>query len=123
MQYSLLSQYMINAGQRIETILDSPPILCPANPQTPDSYDIRFSDVSFAYSTHDVLSHIDLSIREKTMTALEMCIRDRCHTVNPNIHLMIQKSGADDEKAHDFTAQNEPMVEVGFNLEIGRAHV
>ena len=70
MQYSLLSQYMINAGQRIETILDSPPILCPANPQTPDSYDIRFSDVSFAYSTHDVLSHIDLSIREKTMTAL-----------------------------------------------------
>ena len=70
MLYSLLSQYMINAGQRIETILDSPPILCPANPQTPDSYDIRFSDVSFAYSTHDVLSHIDLSIREKTMTAL-----------------------------------------------------
>ena len=70
MQYSLLSQYMINAGQRIETILDSPPILCPANPQTPDSYDIRFSDDSFAYSTHDVLSHIDLSIREKTMTAL-----------------------------------------------------
>ena len=70
MQYSLLSQYMINAGQRIETILDSPPILCPANPQTPDSYDIRFSDVSFAYSTHDVLSHINLSIREKTMTAL-----------------------------------------------------
>ena len=70
MQYSLLSQYMINAGQRIETILDSPPILCPANPQTPDSYDIRFSDVSFAYSTHEVLSHIDLSIREKTMTAL-----------------------------------------------------
>ena len=70
MQYSLLSQYMINAGQRIETILDSPPILCPANPQPPDSYDIRFSDVSFAYSTHDVLSHIDLSIREKTMTAL-----------------------------------------------------
>ena len=70
MQYSLLSQYMINAGQRIETILDSPPILCPANPQPPHSYDLRFSDVSFAYSTHDVLSHIDLSIREKTMTAL-----------------------------------------------------
>ena len=43
-------------------------------------------------------------------------ISTQCHTVNPNIHLMIQKSGADDEKAHAFTAQNEPMVEVGFNL-------
>ena len=43
-------------------------------------------------------------------------ISTQCHTVNPNIHLIIQKSGADDEKAHDFTAQNEPMVEVGFNL-------
>ena len=43
-------------------------------------------------------------------------ISTQCHTVNPNIHLIIQKSGADDEKPHDFTARNEPMVGVGFNL-------
>ncbi len=70
MQYSLLSQYMVNAGQRIEQILDYPPLICPSDPKVPDSHDISFVDVSFAYSAQDALSHINLDIKEKTMTAL-----------------------------------------------------
>ncbi len=70
MQYSLLARYMVNAGRRIEEIIDTPAIKQADTPKLPDGCGIKFADVSFAYSGQDVLKHINLQIKEKTMTAL-----------------------------------------------------
>jgi ATP-binding cassette subfamily B protein len=70
MQYSLLTQYMTNAGRRIEKILDTPGLETPALPQVPARYNIRFFDVSFAYDKRPVLSNVSFKAKEKTFTAL-----------------------------------------------------
>lgn len=61
----------INEGlNRINEVLLCPPISVPINPRTPESYDIEFQNVGFAYDKTRVLSGVNLKAPKGTVTAL-----------------------------------------------------
>lgn len=70
MQFSILGQYMVNALRRIDGIMSLPRLSSPRNPQEPETHDITFSNVSFAYQGTDVLRGVTFHAPEKSMTAL-----------------------------------------------------
>lgn len=55
---------------RMQAIMDYPVLEDDGNEQKPESFDVAFEDVSFAYSENPVLQHISFSAPAHTMTAI-----------------------------------------------------
>lgn len=63
-------RYMTSAGERIRDIIDEEPLVEPAQPQLPQSYEIEFDHVSFSHGDAEVLQDIHLHIPENSLTAI-----------------------------------------------------
>ncbi|WP_241648557.1 MULTISPECIES: ABC transporter ATP-binding protein [unclassified Pseudodesulfovibrio] len=64
--------YMEAGFEQVEKLLAVKPLPVPAQPETPERFDVSFEDVSFRYAQveEDVLDHASFSLPERSLTAL-----------------------------------------------------
>lgn len=58
------------ALERIEELLQTPPLPQPVKPKLPQRFDIKISDITFAYEETQILREVSLDIPEKRITAI-----------------------------------------------------